>query len=112
MSLPTFKQFLVELTMDIDVDPEADAAQQLQAVRKAQLMAKKSPERVVRAELNKAKEQKTAAATSTAPTAALETQIARKREEVYRLQQKLMMMKKREAAQAPQATELPTPGQM
>lgn len=111
MSLPTFKEFLFEISMDIDIDPEADATQQLQAVRKAQLMAKKSPERVLRAEVQKAKEQKTAAASSTAPTAALEMQIARKREEIYNLQKKLVMMKKREAAQAPQATEMPTPGQ-
>lgn len=90
--------------MDIDIDPNADAGQQLQAVRQAQLMAKKSPERVIRNEINKAKEQKTAAATSTAPSAALETQIARKKEEIYRLQQKLVLMKKRETAQSPQTT--------
>ena len=111
MSLPTFKQFLAEITMNIDVDPEADATQQLMAVRKAQLMAQKSPDRVVRAEIQKAKEQKSAAQTSTAPTAAIEMQIARKQEELNRLQQKLMTMKKQEAAKSPQATTIPVPGQ-
>lgn len=102
MSLPTFKQFLIELTMDIDVDPEADPSQQLMKVRQAQLQAKRSPERVVRGELEKAKELKKAASTSTDPSAGLEMQIARKREELYRLQQKLLATKKREVAASPQ----------
>jgi len=102
MSLPTFKQFLIELTMDIDVDPNADASQQLMNVRQAQLQAKRSPERVIRNQLNQAKEQKKAASQSTDPSAGLEMQIARKREELYRLQQKLMASKKREQATTPQ----------
>lgn len=96
MSKPTFKQFLSEIM--VDVDPEATASQQLLNVRQKQMMAKKDPQRVRREEIQKAKEQKAAANVSTEPTAALEKQIAAKKEELFRMQQRLDQMKKSQPA--------------
>jgi len=92
MSKLTFKQFLAELM--VDVDPEASTSQQLMDVRQKQLMAKKDPQRVRREELQKATQQKAAANVSTEPTAGLEKQIATKKEELFRMQQRLDQMKK------------------
>lgn len=92
MSKLTFKQFLSEIM--VDVDPEASATQQLTDVRKKQLMAKKDPQRVRREEIEKAKQEKAVANISTDPTAALEKQIATKKEELHRTQQRVDQMKK------------------
>lgn len=96
MSKLTFKQFLLELM--VDVDPEATATQQLTNVRQKQMMAKKDPQRVRREEIDKAKQQKAAANVSTEPTAGLEKQIASKKEELFRMQERLAQMKKSQPA--------------
>lgn len=95
----TFKQFLAELM--VDVDPEQDATDQLMKVRQAQLMAKRSPERVTKNQLKQAQQQKVAAAQSTDATSGLKMQIARKKEELFKLQQKLDKAIKQQQATAP-----------
>jgi hypothetical protein len=93
MAHPTFKQFLIEVM--VDMDPTQDPTTQLQQVRKNQLIAKRSPERLAKQELNKAKEQTAIARASTDEhTKALQIQIARKREELARLQQRLIALQK------------------
>lgn len=101
----TFKQFLTELM--VDVDPEQDASDQLIKVRQAQLMAKRSPERVTKGQLQQAQQQKVAAAQSTDATSGIKMQIAKKKEELFKLQQKLDKMVKQQQANAPK----PVPGQ-
>ncbi len=90
----TFKQYLNELTLNID--PDADPDDQLQGVRQAQLIAKRSPERVIRTQLQTARDQKAAAMKSTTGTAALDVQIAKKNEELANLEQKRQAMVKRQ----------------
>lgn len=98
--MSTFKQFLAELM--IDVDPEMNPTQQMVDVRKAQLLAKRSPTRAIKAQQDQNKQALAAASASNAPSATLEQQIARKKDEIYRLQQRLVRMKKQEAAQQQQ----------
>lgn len=91
----TFKQFLTELM--VDLDPNEDPTQQMMNVRKTQLMAKRSPTRAIKAQSDQNKQALAAASASNAPSASLEAQIARKKDEIFRLQQRLVKMKQQEA---------------
>lgn len=80
----------------VDVDPTQDATTQLQQVRKAQLTAKRAPEQVAKQEIDKAKEQSAIARASTDErTKPIQVQIARKKEELARLQQRLVSLQKK-----------------
>lgn len=103
----TFKQYLNEFT--VDIDSETNPQDQLQAVRKTQLMMKKSPERVIRTQIQNAQNQKAAAAKSTASTAALEAKIAKQKEQLARDEQRLMMLKKKQTLNTPAPGD-PLPG--
>lgn len=99
----SFKQFLTELM--IDLDPEKSPSDTFQDIRKTQLMAQRSPQRVIRQQTMAAKDQQQAAMKSTNnATKNIEVQIARKKQELFRLEQQL--------ANARQANPTPptTPG--
>lgn len=102
MALPTFKQFLQELMIDFDTN--ASPSDEMNRIRQMQQVAQQSPERLNRQEMQKAQKEKTAAQTGSSPTKAIDTQVARKKEELLRLQQQRIAAQKSQAAKPNQAT--------
>jgi hypothetical protein len=78
----TFKQFLDEAMIDVDVTNPQQAQQD---VRKAAQIAKASPERLNRELSIKAKEEQQQAAASEGPTKMIDMQIAKKKQELAML---------------------------
>lgn len=72
----------------VDFDTNATPGQEVDKVRRLQRLAQVSPQRVARDELQQAKKEVSAADANTAsPTKNVDAAIARKKAEVFRLQQ-------------------------
>lgn len=88
----TFKQYLAELM--VDIDPAADPNDTINAVRQAAQLGKTAPQRVAKQQADKARAEQNLAQQQKSPTSALEVQIARKKQELLQLQQRLLAAKK------------------
>ena len=88
-----FKDYLIEVSMDVDLSDPMAAQQE---IKRAARMAQQSPQRVNRQEQLKAKANVELAKTEEGPAANLKKQIAQLQQRIVQLQQRLLRMEKNE----------------